>query len=127
MKIQLANEGSVTIRIASTGHDGKSDSWTVSPYFPQDPNLEKFGPDDRDLIKSLSISDTDATGNTDLSKKAEAISRLIENLKDLNHPWVVVSEVDNVSEELVSLLEKEYGIKDTTVENERPMKSESKE
>lgn len=127
MNLKIASEGTVTIRIAQTGHDGQADSWTIFPHFPKDPNLDRFGPDDRQLIKSLSISDTDTIGNTDLDKKAEAISRLLQNLKDLNHPWVVVNEIDDVSEELSNLLEKEYGVKDLTTENERPIKSESKE
>lgn len=125
--IKIANEGTVQVRIATTGHEGGPDTWTVFPYFPEDPNLDRLGPDDQEMIKSLKVDNFDAVGHTDLDKKAEAITRLLENLKDLHHPWVVVKEIDDSTPELQQLLEKEYGIKDISQEDERHTLRESKE
>lgn len=124
--IKISDEGNVIIRIATTGTES-GDTWTVFPYIKDDPTLQNFGSDDKELIKSLSVSNTDAAGNTDLDKKAEAISILIKNLDNLQDFRLKIESIDTTDPELTSLLGKEYGIKDVTVENERPIKAESKE
>lgn len=124
--IKIADEGNVVIRIATTGGES-GDIWTVYPHIKNDPTLQNFGPDDKELIKSLSVSNTDASGNTNLDKKAEAISRLIRNLDDLQDFRLKIESIDTTDPELTSLLGKEYGIKDITVESDRKVTSESKE
>lgn len=120
MAITLSDNGNVSIRIATTGGE-TGNSWTVFPYFKDDPTLEGFPRGDRAIIKVLSIDNTRASGNTDLDKKASAIALVVEALKDIHltlrdYQNLVVSEIETEDNALTKLLGQEYGIKDKSRE-----------